>query len=316
MNKRKIRFDRLLILLLSLMIMIGIITFAFIKISELFNNKKPENTPVITNDPKPINTNEDVKVSLVDYEVYKDDSNTLGFDFIIAELNFKAKDNISYDLSNLQTSEKIYLNNVSKYVNTLEEKAYRVSNLNFVNNVSSNQNDYTCKVFIPYTTDSNSLRLLNSLDASMIEFDLTKNNKDLTSLKFQTEQQIEVGNTNVTVSSCSISTMMLHNGDEYQVPSTMNVYTFRINVSEVENNVRIVDARFVRASNDEVIQCLDSTYESEKTSNCLNKTLTVGDNGALFFETSIIADSPDYDGFLMLMFSNSNEWVKISTTLE
>ena len=313
-RKRKVRIDRIIILLLAMVIVFGLVFFGVVKLLELFDkdNGKPGNVV----DPQPVETNEDVKVSLEDYEVYKDDTGALGFDFIIAEMRFTSNKPISFDLSNLQTSEKIYLNNVSKYVNTLSEKGYRTSKLNFVDSVVSSDKDYRCKIFIPYTTTSSSLRLLNSLDASMIEFDLTKNNKDLTTLKFDTPQDIEVGNTNVSVSSCSISTMMLHNGEEYQVPSTMNVYTFRINVKETDENVRITDAKFVRASNDEVIQCMDGTYESEKVSNCLGKELVVGDNGALFFETAVISDSPDYDGFLMLMFSNSSEWVKIPTTLE
>ena len=96
----------------------------------------------------------------------------------------------------------------------------------------------------------------------------------------------------------------------------MNVYTFRIHVDESASELMIVDARFVRESNDEVIECLDETYESEKVGNCLKKELVAGDNGALFFETAIIGSSPDYSGFLMLKFSNSDEWVKIPTVLE
>jgi hypothetical protein len=182
--------------------------------------------------------------------------------------------------------------------------------------IISDQNDYTCKVFIPYTTDSYSLRLLNSVDASMIEFDLDRHINDISTLKFETEQQIEIGNTNVTVSSCSVSTMMLHNGMEYQVPATMNVYTFSINVNNVEGDVMITDAKFVRAADEEVITCMDETYESVKQVNCLGKRLVVGENGALFFETIASSGSPDYSGFLMLMFSNSNDWVKIPTVLE
>lgn len=314
-KRRKVRIDRILILLLLAMISICIIFFAVDKIIDLFSKNKDTEDTVAVN-PETVDTSEDVKVSLVDYEIYTDDTESLGFDFIIAKLNFKSQKPVSFDLSNLQTSEKIYLNNVAKYINTLQEKGYKVSKLDFVNTVVSDQNDYTCNIFIPYTTKSSSLRLLNSLDATMINIDLTEHVNNITSLKFETEQQIEVGNTNVVVSSSSISTMMLHNGEEYQVPSTMNVYTFRISVNEVEDNIKIVDARFLRSSNDEVIQCLDETYESEKALNCLNKNLVLGDNGALFFETAIIGDSPDFEGFLMLKFSNSDDWIKISTTLD
>jgi hypothetical protein len=150
----------------------------------------------------------------------------------------------------------------------------------------------------------------------MMEFDLNHNTKDITSLKFDTEQKIEVGDASVRVSSSSISTMMLHNGEDYQVPSTMNVYTFRIYVEESASQLKIVDASFVRESNGEVIPSMDESYESEKIQNCLKKELIAGDNGALFFETAIIGNSPDFDGFLMLKFSNSDDWVQIPTVLE
>lgn len=315
-KRRKVRYDRVAILLLIFMISAGIIFFAVNWIIDSAKSNKTDDNNNVVVDPEPVNTSDDIKVTLKDYEVYKDDTESLGFSFVIAEMNFKSEKAVSFDLSNLQTSEKIYLNSVAKYINTLQEKGYRVSKLGFVNTVVSDSNDYTCKLFIPYTTDSSSLRLLNSLDATMINFDLYENVNNLTSLKFDTEQQIEVGNTNVVVSSSSISTMMLHNGEEYQVPSTMNVYTFRITVKELEGDVKITDARFLRSANDEVIKCLDETYESEKVSNCLNKKLVLGDNGALFFETSIIGSSPDFDGFLMLMFSNSDDWIQIPTTLD
>lgn len=315
-KKRKLRYDRIIIFILLLIIILGLLIFGIFKLVSYYKNKEDNIAPAQTVNPAPVSTNDDVKVSLVDYDVYIDNSDSLGFNFIIAKMNFKSDKNISFDLSNFQTPEKLRLNDVSKYINTLQEKAYRVNKLDFVTSVTSDSNDYNCNIFIPYQTDSNSLRLYNSLDASVIEFDLRKNNSDLTSLKFETEQEIEVGNTNITVSSCSISTMMLHSGEEYQVPSTMAVYTFKINVKEAEDNVKIIDAKFVRESNGEVISCLDSSYSSEKIDNCLNKTLVTGDNGALFFETSVISNTPDYDGFLMLMFNNSNEWVKISTTLE
>ena len=316
-RRRKVRADRVIILILLALLVTGLLAFGVYKgVSYLMNREtdKPEEQNNV--DPLPVETSSNVKVSLVDYQVYTGDSENIGFDFIVAELLFEGDAPISFDLGNFQTSEKIYLNNVSKYLNTLNEKSYKVSKLGIVNSVVSDQSSYTCKIFIPYTTDSYSLRLLNSADASMIEFDLDDHINDVSTLKFETEQEIEVGNTNVIVSSCSVSTLMLHNGMEYQVPATMNVYTFNINVNAVEGNVMITDAKFVRASTEEVITCMDETYESVKVGNCLGKKLTVGENGALFFETFAGSSSPDYDGFLMLMFNTGKDWVKIPTVLE
>ena len=317
-KKRRVRIDRIVIIVLSSILILGLLGFGAYKgisyLSKKMAEKEEENQN--NTDPKPVDTVKGTKVTLQDYDVYLSESENLGFNFIIATLQFDSQEPVSFDLSNLQTSEKIYLNNVSKYINTLQEKSYKIDKFHIVNTVVSDQNSYVCNIFIPYTTDSYSLRLLNSSDASMIEFDLSKNNNDISTLKFETDQQIEIGNTNVTVSSCSVSTMMLHNGMEYQVPATMNVYTFNINVNTIEGNVMITDAKFVRASTDEVITCMDETYESVKVGNCLGKKLEVGENGALFFETSASDGGPDYSGSLMLMFSNNNDWVKVPTVLE
>ena len=79
----------------------------------------------------------------------------------------------------------------------------------------TNNNIYTTKLFIPYTTKSSSIRVSNLLDAKWLEFDLTKNNNNITSLKFNTDQEIVVGNTDIRVSKSYISNMMMHNGEEY-----------------------------------------------------------------------------------------------------
>ena len=314
-KKRKVRIDRIIILALVGILVTVLLGFGVYKLIDyVIETHSEAKKPDPIDNQGPVETNDDVKISLVDYEVYLSEEDKYDFNFIIAELNFKGKDPVSFDLGNLQTSEKIYLNNVSKYVNALEEKGYKVSSLGIVGNVVSDKNDYTCKVFIPYTTDSSSLRILNSKDASMIQFDLEKNQKDISTLKFNTEQQIEVGNTNVTVSSSYISTMMVHNGERYT--SNIPVYTFKIRVNKVEGNVMITDAKFVRNSNDEIISCMPEDYESVQDKNCLGKKLVEGENGALFFEALSIEDNPDLSGSLMLMFSNSNDWVKIPTVLE
>ena len=316
-ERRKLRIDRLIIFLLACLILLGLLTFGMYQLFKLLFDRDSGNKPTEPiNDPVPVSTNEDIRINLNDYEVYLDDTDKLGFNFILADMTFKSDQAISFDLKNLQTSEKIHLNDVAKYLNALNEKGYSVEQLQYVTSVVSDQKEYRCKIFIPYTTDSDSLRLLNSLDASLIPFDLTRNTKDITALKFDTEQKIEVGDASVKVSSSSISTMMLHNGEDYQVPSTMNVYTFRIYVEESASQLKIIDANFVRESNGDVIPCMDESYESAKIGNCLKKELVAGDNGALFFETDVIGDNPDFSGFLMLKFSNSDEWVKIPTVLE
>ena len=316
-KKRRVRADRIIILFLGAALLIGLLGFGIYKVMNVFINRSENPKEEIVN-PQPIETSKDVKVELVNpdsYQVFISDNNEIDFNFIIAELKFSGNEAISFDLGNLRTSEKIYLNDVSKYLNTLNEKGYKAAKLGIVNTVVSQEKEYTCKIFIPFKTNSYSLRLLNSKDASMIEFDLNKHISDISALKFDTQQQIEVGNTNVTVSSCYVSEMMLHNGETYNA-SALTVFTFKINVNKVEGNVMITDAQFVRSNTDEVISCLDQTYESLRDKNCLGKKLVTGDNGALFFETSAKEENPDFSGYLMLMFSNSQDCVKIPTVLE
>ncbi len=315
-KRRRVRFERVIILILCAALVIGAAVFGVSFVSKYLSSKKDDPQNNVNVDPEPVETSKNVKVSLLDYQVYTDDSGDLGFSFIVAVIKFEGEGPVSFDLGNLQTSEKIYLNNVSKYLNALEEKSYRISKLQIVNTVVSENDPYTCNIFIPYTTDSQTLRVLNSDDASMIPFDLNRNVNDVSQLKFETQQQIEVGDASVTVSSCSVSTMMLHNDMEYQVPATMSVYTFSINVAKADGDVVIEDARFVRDSDGEVIGCMDASYRSVKIENCLGKKLTPGENGALFFETLSVSGDPDYSGNLLLQFSNSSDWVKIPTVLE
>ena len=313
-TKRKVRYDRIIILTLAVLLTAAVLGFGVYKLLDLFLNQETEQKEVIP--AANVTTSGNIKVSLLDYSVYTGDRENLGFNFIVASLKFDSDEPISFDLADLQTSEKIHLDAVGKYINELEEKNYRLNKLDISNVIVSNENTYTANIFIPYTTQSSTLRILNSNDASMIEFDLSKNTSDISTLKFDTQQQIEVGDTNVTVSSCFVSTMMLHNDQEYQIPSTLSIYTFVISVNKAEGNVMITDARFVAENDSEVISCLDETYESVKVANVLGKKLVEGENGALFFETRTPSGGPDYTGYLMLMFSNSNDWVKIPTILE
>lgn len=319
-KKKKIRVDRLIILILSAVLFVSLLTFGIYSLINVLTNKgsnKPNKTEYV--DPDPVDTTQGIKVELVDYENYVDDTNKLGFNFVLANFKFSSNNPISFDLNNLQTSEKIHLNNVSKQLNTLEMEGYKTSKLNVVTEVVSQNNEYICKLFIPYTTKDAALRVTNAVDQSMITFDLTSvNNRHyVTELRFDTSQNIDVNNTSVNVSSSFISTMMLHNGQEYEVASTLRVFTFKINVKEIEGNVMITDAKFVKDGSSEEIPCMSAEYSSEKVKNVLNKKLELGDkNGALFFETESKGERPDYSGTLFLMFSNSSDWVKVPTSLE
>lgn len=318
-KKRKVRADRIIIIVLASILVVGLLGFGISKLLGLiFSNPSNNNTtdkPIVN--PEPIETSDGVKVTLASpdsYTVYISNNPEIDFNFIIAELKFVGNEAISFDLGNLRTSEKIYLNDVSKYLNKLNENGYKAEKLNVVSSVVSSEKEYTCKIFVPFKTNSYSLRILNSADATMIEFDLDKNKQDISSIKFDTDQQIVVGDTNVTVLSSYVERNMLHNGEPYP---ELGIYVFKIQVSNVEDNIMITEAKFVRDDSDEIIDALPADYESEKVANCIGKKLAEGDNGALFFRVLDGSAEPNYSGSLMLKFSNNlNEWVKIPTVLE
>lgn len=314
MKKGKVKVDRVIILVLTGILILMILSLGIIKGIELLTknkdkNNKPEQTQVVTSD--------GVKVSLVDSEVYVDDTNSFDFNFAIVTLKFESDNPVSFNLANLITSEKVYLNDVSYEMQKLTEQGYKLDDLNIVNSILSQDKVVQANLFVPYKTDDSSLSIYNLNDPStQIVINLEDDQKIFTSLKFNNENNIVIDNTSVKVSSCFITTRMKHNGEEYEIPSTEKVFTFIIYVNSVDEGVSITDAYFMKDGEEEKIQCMSNEFKSNKAENIIGKELTTGENGALFFETYCREDNPDYDGSLMLKFSNSNDWVKVSTTLE
>lgn len=312
-GKKKVRVDRIIILILVAILVLGALGFGLYKVFGLLFNDKENKTEIIPT----VETIDGVNVSLVDYTVYVDDTDQLGFNFIIAKLKFTSTNPVSFDLVNLQTSEKKYLNDVSTYIQLLEEKGYKLNDLDISRVVESTEKTVEANIFIPYTTDSDSLQVYNLKNPSTnLSFDLEENNKIVTSLKFDTDANIVVDNTSLHVSSSFISTRMKHNDEEYEIPSSVKVFTFIITADSIDDNVSIVDAYFIKDGEQEKITCMSNEYKSNRTENVIGKKLVLGENGALFFETYCMDDNPDYKGILMIKLSNSNDWVKVSTVLE
>lgn len=317
-RNKKVRVDRVIILLLVAVLVVALlICLAHMVVTKLnFGNKKPDDVVIV--DPSPVVTTKGISVEKGKYTVYVDDTDKLGFNFVIAELTFKSEEPVSFDLSNFQTSQKIYLNNVSNYLQKLEALGYKTSKLNYALSVTSTENEYTCNIFIPYTTSDSSLRLLNATDASMITFDLENNISYISSLKIDDiaeDKTIEVNNTTISIADSYVSTMMLCNGEEYNVASTRSVYTFEIYVSEIEGNVLINEAYFVPDKSDTKFECMSNEFSSVKAENVLGKKLEVGNNGALFFEMNTKEGSTS--GTLWIGLSNKlGELIKVQANLE
>ncbi len=317
---RRIRFDRLIAAAVAGILLFTVLVFGMYRLIDLlFSGNYPDifgkkDKDVIVN-PEPVKTNQNIRLQLLDYAVYKDDSDELGFSFIIARMEFSDDEPVSFDLSNLQTSEKIHLNDVAAYLNKLKDKSYDIDKLGIMTSVSGKEDRAVAGIFIPFTTESSSLRVLNSLDASMIEFDLTENVNDMSCLKFETDDQIDADSCGISISSAFISDVMLHNGEGYKVPSTMSIYTFSICLDSSEKDMVITDACFVRDRTNEVIKCMGSDYASAEIGNALDEDLQLGENGALFFEVNENG-GPDFAGCLMIKLNGNSDWIKIRTDKE
>ena len=309
MKKRKVRVDRIIILILTLILVLGILGFGVYKLFGLFFNdyKKENNTPTV------VVTTDGVDVSLIDYRVYKDDTNDLGFNFIIAELGFKANEPISFEFKNLQTSEKIYLDDVSKYINKLDMEGYNVTKLELSNSgVSSSDNQTTAKVLIPFNTDADNLSVYNALNASKLEFDLTKNNYLVTSLKLSdSNTEIEVGTTKVSITNAYISDFMLHNSEPIELGSYTKIYSFEITVFEAEEGSKITDALFILKGSEDEIKCWGHEYQSIDMENLIDKELKAGTKGGLFFEVNS-NENVVAEGTLLIKFSNEDKWIEVT----
>lgn len=321
-KKRKVKSSRLALvivagLVISLLVVAGIYGVSRLVVN-LFDdnqtNNEPNNNVVIEEDDDE-DIDNSINISLEDYKVYEDDTDKLGFNFIVAEMTFKGESSISFDLNKLQTSEKINLKDVSKYITKLNEQGYNISKLNIATDIKSNENKYTCYVFIPYTTDSLSLGLYNLTDASRIDFDVSKNVNYITSLKIEEDNEIVIDETSISVSGSYQSDVMLHNDSQYPLAGNIKVYVFSLSVNSIDTNTNVIEsAKFVPDSSSTTYEALDSGYRDLSIDNIIDKPLKVGDKYALFFEV-YSSDDISYDGKLIIKFKNNDKLVELSTTL-
>ncbi len=307
-RKRKVRFDRVLLLVLLFVFIVALLTFG---IKALIN--KPDD-----NDSKDNNTQtnkETLTIELLDYEVYEDKDDKLGFNFIVATLEFKADKEIDYDLNNLITDEAIRLNNISDYQKKMNINSYNYEDLNTSVDVKSKEKSIQVKVFVPYINQRDLVIITDTVTGSSISINTNNNKKDLDDIKYvSTENEIKTSSYQFKISNNYISTMMKHNGEDYDC-SMLSVYTFDLTVESIKEDTRIIGATFKQNATNESWEALDSSFSSYKIDNIINKELKVNDTYALFFEVySNINDKPSYEGKININF-NDGSTVTIDTTL-
>lgn len=310
-KKRRVRYDRILLCVLVSILLIAIIVMGIRFI--LKDDSSDKNTT--NNNTTEIVSSDDIKIELEDYSVYKDTNSDLGFNFVVATLKFTSKDSVSYDLANLKTNEGISLNSVLEYTKQLTMASYNIDSLNVTNTVSSTEKEYSAKVFIPYK-EGNSITLIDSISKASILIDVSKNEKDINTLKKEdNSKDIVSSDYNISVANSYIASNMRHNG-EYYDSSMLNVYVFEMKVNSISNNVKVTSATFKQSSTGETWDAMDESYSSIKDSstinNILNTDLTVDGNYALFFDIySNGEETPDYKGTITISFSDGT-----STTID
>ena len=320
-NRRKVKKGRLAIVIIVFVVVLLLISAGIYGLAKLVSNLFGDDNPVtIVNKPTVNETNNntnDIKITLDNYKVYEDDTNSLGFNFVVGEFTFKSDSNVYFDLSKLQTSEKINLGNVSDYTRKLIDNGFNVSNLNVQTGViQSNENKYKCYILIPFKTDSITLGVYNLIDTTRIDIDLTKNTNYVTSLKIGTDEKIQIDETSITVSGCYQSDLMVHNDMPYNYPASIKIYTFNLTVNVVDQTAnRIVSAKFVPNNSSDTFEAMSSGYHDLSVDNIIGKDLSVGDKYALFFEV-FSSDDISYEGKLIIEFENNSKLVELSTILQ
>lgn len=309
-KKRKIRYDRLILLILIALVLIAIIVMGIIKITQSIDSND-KNTIIPTDETI---ESDDISIELVSYKTYLDIDDTLGFNFVVAELKFSSNEAISYDLNNLITNQSIKLNDILNYKKTIEVKDFNFTSLNTTVDIVSDQNEYTCKVFIPYTGSDN-ITLTDTISGKSFMIDTSKNQDNIDSIQNKnTSNEINTSDYNLTVSSSYISDMMTRNGESYN-SSMLCIYTFNIKVVSITDGIKVTSASYTKNSDGENYGALDDTFNSVKINNILNKTLSVGDEYALFFQVYSNPDEvQDFTGKLTLNFSDGSS-ITIDTVL-
>ncbi len=312
-KKRKIRYDRLLIVILGGILLCAALIFAVKGLVSLFSKDNTQNSGQDTSVPKDVD-NKNTILELGDYVVYEDSNNDLGFNFVIAEIKFANQDGINYDLNSLTTNEGISLANTYDYSKNFNGK-YNFSSLGTVTTVTSNEKEYTCKLFIPYTNTNMLLILTDNNTNTSLSIDLSKNKADINTIKVDDTSTIITSNDyDISVSNSYISEKMTRDGQSYSA-SMLSTYTFELKVNSINSGIKITGATFTQTSTGVSENCLDESYASMKIGNILNKELNAGDTYALFFE---MPDNPDeehdYKGTITVTFSD-NSSTTIDTTL-
>lgn len=309
-KKKGLGFFRILVILLLIVLIVLVLVLILKNGMNLDNKKEDEKTNEVVDHSSEKDINEVVKISCNKYDVYFDDDNKLGFNFIIAELDFaNSNGSLYYDLGYLTTSEKIKLNDVEFYLNKIKSYHYDINNFDLLDTqFSSEGGNLRGNVFIPFLENYNEICIYNG---EVIKFDLTKNKHSITELFYDVQtEDIKTDEYDISISTSYIENQFITSdtGDEFACHYAL---AFELVVNKLSSkNIRIVEAKFVpeNAMSGGSFDALDDHVDSLRIKNIINKNLKEGDVYGLFFQ---IDEQITQKGSIMIKFSNSDNWVEV-----
>jgi hypothetical protein len=282
--------------------------------------------PEAGNQAKPDATSDldQVKVTLSDYYVFKLDG--LDFNFVIAKIHVKGNTPINITLDHFKTSEGTTLDSVDSYVAKLEENSLFLGKQNVWFSLISQNSEYDANIFIP-VIDKNAASISVAVDFggnADLGFDLSKKAGSAEMLQYQADDVITDGKSyQMTVSAAYditggyMTQTVSGQEQEYLLPSTTKTYAFEVNaVSLWGDEIVIEKAQYVPENSTETFDALDSSINSEKFTNILDRTVDEKDKGYLFFVAYDPEDHPvTYKGVLKLKVKNSDTWIVVNVDL-
>ena len=109
MKRRKVKYDRLFLVILAVVFFIVLLVFASIAFAKYLNKDDSKDNAADIID------NKNTIIEVLDYQIYEGESAGLNFNFIVSNIKFKNNDGINYDLKNLVTNENIRLDDIYMY---------------------------------------------------------------------------------------------------------------------------------------------------------------------------------------------------------
>lgn len=243
------------------------------------------------------------------------------FKFVIAKVRVQSDEAINLKLSHFTTSEGIALDQVDTYVKALEDKSLFLGKQNVWFEILSNEPSTMVNIFIP-VKDKNAKEIIlkNDLGTEDIKINLSNSKGTAEMLQYKADDIITDGRSyQMTVSSAYPITgdTMTQNGQEYLLPSTVEVYSFNIEaVSLWGDKIVIEEAQYIPNDSKETFVALDSSIQSMKYSNIIGKEINEKDTGDLFFVAYSPVESPvTYKGVLKLKVQGQDSWITINVDL-